>query len=169
MEGAYELRLAHVSSLSGSSGGGQAGEGGIKHMAADVTMRVRDIMGTDGDMQEEGGGTVVCMVGESEAGGRDARRRRLVMGGRAGGEGRKHLNRPVWRRYVDGMAWILEHGGTERREFQCSHCSESGSSSRSSTSVDNPVGYSAPTGMNVSSVGATELTLEFTSVLSKGG
>ncbi|CAI5966994.1 unnamed protein product [Closterium sp. NIES-64] len=43
--------------------------GGNKPTAADVMMRLRDIMETDGDMQEEGGGTVVCMVGEGEAGG----------------------------------------------------------------------------------------------------
>ncbi|CAI5955685.1 unnamed protein product [Closterium sp. NIES-64] len=42
---------------------------------------------------------------------------------------REHLKGREWERYVDGMAWILQHGGGEGRGFRCSHCSEDGSSS----------------------------------------
>ncbi|CAI7916762.1 unnamed protein product [Closterium sp. NIES-54] len=45
---------------------------------------------------------------------------------------REHMKGRVWERYVDGMAWILEHGGGEGREFRCSHCGE-GSSSTTTT------------------------------------
>ncbi|CAI5987159.1 unnamed protein product [Closterium sp. NIES-65] len=50
-------------------------------------------------------------------------------GGRRGknGQWRENLKGHVWERYVDGMAWILEHGGGEGREFRCSQCSEEGS------------------------------------------
>ncbi|CAI5523006.1 unnamed protein product [Closterium sp. Naga37s-1] len=57
------------------------------------------------------------------------------------GRGRKEvkwrdtLKGPVWENYVDGMAWILEHGGGEGREFRCSHCSGDDSSSSSSSST----------------------------------
>ncbi|CAI7760973.1 unnamed protein product [Closterium sp. NIES-54] len=44
-------------------------------------------------------------------------------------EWRERLKGRVWERYVDGMGWILEHGGGEGRELRCSHCSEGGSSS----------------------------------------
>ncbi|CAI5509862.1 unnamed protein product [Closterium sp. Naga37s-1] len=35
---------------------------------------------------------------------------------------REHLKGGEWERYVDGMAWILEHGGGEGREFRPNYC-----------------------------------------------
>ncbi|CAI5499939.1 unnamed protein product [Closterium sp. Naga37s-1] len=140
--------------------------------AADVMTRMRHVMGVDGE--EQGGGTVVCLVDEREGGGRGGRRGESA-GRKVGKDGkwREHLKGPVWERYVDGMAWILEHGGGEGREFRCSHCSENGSSSNSSCSgspsLDSPMGCHAPKGMHLSGVGATEFALACATVLSNSG
>ncbi|CAI5935491.1 unnamed protein product [Closterium sp. NIES-65] len=87
-----------------------------------------------------------------------------------GGKWREHLKGHVWERYVDGMAWILEHGGGEGREFRCSHCSggdsSSGASSSSSSSSSNLEGTEIPKGMYVSGIGATDFAICVASVLS---
>ncbi|CAI5486427.1 unnamed protein product [Closterium sp. Naga37s-1] len=89
-------------------------------------------------------------------------------GGREGknGQWRENLKGPVWEGYVDGMAWILQHGGGEGREFRCSHCSEGGSSS-SGGSVTSVQANDILKGMYVSGVGATEFALAFATELSK--
>ncbi|CAI5496085.1 unnamed protein product [Closterium sp. Naga37s-1] len=65
------------------------------------------------------------------------------------GQWREHLKGPVWERYVDGMAWILEYGGGEGRELRCSHCSEGGSHSGGDVQVNGvpPEEASFPRGM----------------------
>ncbi|CAI7895808.1 unnamed protein product [Closterium sp. NIES-53] len=105
-------------------------------------------------------------------------------GGDDGGEGkdgdwREKLKGRAWERYVDGMAWKLEHGEGEGREFSCSHCNgnRSRSSSRSSSGSSGGGGGSSsggstalanlPKGMYVSGVGATEFALAVASVLSQ--
>ncbi|CAI5528878.1 unnamed protein product [Closterium sp. Naga37s-1] len=91
---------------------------------------------------------------------------------------REHLKGREWERYVDGVAWILKHGGGEGREFRCSHCNEEGSSSsrsNSSSSSSNSInsscsrkeGIDIPKGMYVSGVGATDFALAFASVFSR--
>ncbi|CAI5510266.1 unnamed protein product [Closterium sp. Naga37s-1] len=100
----------------------------------------------------------------------EERRSSEAANGAAGGRGRggkngqwrENLKGREWERYVDGMAWILEHGGGEVREFRCSHCSERGSSNGGDMQ-----GNGIPKGMYVSGVGATEFALAFATELSK--
>ncbi|CAI5487231.1 unnamed protein product [Closterium sp. Naga37s-1] len=105
--------------------------------------------------------------------------------GRGGrnGQWRENLKGREWERYVDGMAWILEHGEGGGREFRCSHCSEEGrqcseegrqcseegrqcSEEGSSNGGDEQV-KGAPKGMYVSGVSATDLALALATALSQ--
>ncbi|CAI5517877.1 unnamed protein product [Closterium sp. Naga37s-1] len=87
---------------------------------------------------------------------------------------RENLKGREWERYVDGMAWILEHGGGEGREFRCSHCSEGGISSSSDggggggggRNSMNVAGRDIPKGMYVSGVGATDFAVAVASLFS---
>ncbi|CAI5528788.1 unnamed protein product [Closterium sp. Naga37s-1] len=86
---------------------------------------------------------------------------------------KEHLKGRVWERYVDGMAWILEHGGGARRQFGCSHCGLGCSSSVGSGSIHgnggrgNMEGRDIPKGMYVSGTGATDFAFGVAGVLSK--
>ncbi|CAI5496033.1 unnamed protein product [Closterium sp. Naga37s-1] len=86
-------------------------------------------------------------------------------GGREGknGQWRENMNGHVWEGYVDGIAWILQHGGGDGREFRCSHCSEGGSNNNGGSVQVNDI----PKGMYVSGAGATEFALAFATELSK--
>ncbi|CAI5528797.1 unnamed protein product [Closterium sp. Naga37s-1] len=96
-------------------------------------------------------------------------------GGRDGKDGdwKKHLKGRVWDRYVDGMAWILERGGAEWRQFGCTHCQMGGGSGGGSGSIDglgcrgNKEGRNIPKGMYVSGVGATDFAFTVATLLSK--
>ncbi|GJP56777.1 hypothetical protein CLOM_g15825 [Closterium sp. NIES-68] len=154
----------------GDMGGGMGGEGDA-------------LMGSmagwaDGGSGEEGEGSGEGRVGEVADGSAGGDRNGKV------GNWRETLKGPVWERYVDGMACILEKGGGERREFRCSHCSEgsssrscggssckgsssSSSSSSSSNSSSNMNGRNIPEGMYVSGVGATDFALAVATVFCK--
>ncbi|CAI7895744.1 unnamed protein product [Closterium sp. NIES-54] len=144
--------------------------------AATAAMR---LMGGGRGAEAIGGSSAVRGSGDEEDGGeRDSDRQGPVGGGgEGGGDGqggqwREHLKGRVWERYVDGMAWILEHGGGGGREFRCSHCSEGNSSSSSGGEVvrsGTMEGRGIPRGMYVSGVGATDFALAVASVLSLPG
>ncbi|CAI7741965.1 unnamed protein product [Closterium sp. NIES-54] len=110
--------------------------------------------GSKGKRQMENDGNLEGSWESTDGGGKDGRDGK-------GGQWREHLKGRVWERYVDGMAWILEHGGGEGREFRCSHCSEGASSSSS-----NLEGRDIPKGMYVSGVGATDFAVCVAAVLS---
>ncbi|CAI5967115.1 unnamed protein product [Closterium sp. NIES-64] len=162
--------------------------------AATAAMR---LMGGGRGAEGIGGSSGVRGSGDEEDGGEGdgGRQGPLGGGGEGGGDGqggqwREHLKGREWERYVDGMAWILEHGGGEGREFQCSHCSGGGSSSNgnsgsscssgcgggssSSSGAGGDAGGSSastegrdvPRGMYLSGVGGTDFALAVASVLS---
>ncbi|CAI5496114.1 unnamed protein product [Closterium sp. Naga37s-1] len=117
----------------------------------------------DGEVMDRGGG----MEKEEEQGGAlasGAANGAAGEGGRGGknAQWRENLNGRVWERYVDGMAWILEHGGGEGKEFRCSHCIDEGSKNGGDVQVNG-----VPKGMYVSGVGATDFALACATELSK--
>ncbi|CAI5496145.1 unnamed protein product [Closterium sp. Naga37s-1] len=114
--------------------------------------------GSKGKRQMENDGNSEGSWESMEGGGKDGRDGK-------GGQWRENLKGRAWERYVDGMAWILEHGGGGGREFRCSHCSEGGSSSGASSS-SNLEGTEIPKGMYVSGMGATDFALCVAAVLS---
>ncbi|CAI5513974.1 unnamed protein product [Closterium sp. Naga37s-1] len=123
----------------------------------------RGVVGGKGKWQMENDGNLEGSWESMDGGGKDGRDGK-------GGQWREHLKGRVWERFVDGMAWTLERGGGEGREFRCSHCSDGNGSSSSSTgegcSSSHLEGTEIPKGMYVSGMGATDFALCVAAVLS---
>ncbi|CAI7773820.1 unnamed protein product [Closterium sp. NIES-54] len=123
-------------------------------------------------LRRRGGGELVVQWGGGFNGGAAEGK------GEKGGQWRENLKGREWERYVDGMGWILEHGGGEGRDFRCSHCSEEGSSGSTSSSIGGGGSSSnsssvesrdIPKGMYVSGVGATDFAVVVASVYCRPG